>query len=33
LLRQPSRFIRILVLPRFALKVFALKLKGQGKTT
>lgn len=33
LLRQPSRFIRMLVLPRFALKVFTLKLKGQGKTT
>lgn len=32
LLRQPSRFGRMLVLPRFALKVFALKLKGQGKT-
>ncbi|MFF6017096.1 WecB/TagA/CpsF family glycosyltransferase [Lysinibacillus fusiformis] len=30
LLRQPSRFIRILVLPRFALKVFSLKLRGQG---
>jgi len=32
LLRQPSRFGRMLVLPRFALKVFALKFKGQGKT-
>ncbi|MBG9755110.1 WecB/TagA/CpsF family glycosyltransferase [Lysinibacillus sphaericus] len=32
LLRQPSRFIRMLVLPRFALKVFALKLRGQGTT-
>ncbi|MGD2199202.1 WecB/TagA/CpsF family glycosyltransferase [Lysinibacillus fusiformis] len=30
LLRQPSRFIRMLVLPRFALKVFSLKLRGQG---
>ncbi len=30
LLRQPSRFGRMLVLPRFALKVFALKIKGQG---
>ncbi|AMO31079.1 WecB/TagA/CpsF family glycosyltransferase [Lysinibacillus sphaericus] len=32
LLRQPSRFIRMLVLPRFALKVFSLKLRGQGTT-
>jgi len=32
LLRQPSRFGRMLVLPRFALKVFALKFKGPGKT-
>ncbi|MFJ7371581.1 WecB/TagA/CpsF family glycosyltransferase [Lysinibacillus sp. NPDC098008] len=30
LLRQPSRFGRMLVLPRFALKVFTSKLKGQG---
>lgn len=32
LLRQPSRFGRMLVLPRFALKVFKIKFKGQGVT-
>ncbi|WP_274309131.1 WecB/TagA/CpsF family glycosyltransferase [Solibacillus daqui] len=31
LLKQPSRWKRALVLPQFALKVFALKFKGQGK--
>ncbi|WP_332650902.1 WecB/TagA/CpsF family glycosyltransferase [Lysinibacillus sp. 54212] len=30
LLKQPSRWKRMLALPRFALKVFALKAKGQG---
>ncbi len=30
LLKQPSRWNRMLALPRFALKVFALKRKGQG---
>lgn len=29
LLNQPSRFMRMLVLPKFALKVFAMKLKGR----
>lgn len=32
LLKQPSRFGRMLALPRFALKVFKLKLTGQGST-
>lgn len=32
LLKQPSRFGRMLSLPRFALKVFKLKLSGQGST-
>lgn len=32
LLRQPSRFKRMLALPRFAIKVLGMKLKGQGVT-
>lgn len=32
LLRQPSRFGRMLVLPRFVIKVFKLKFKGQDVT-
>lgn len=32
LLRQPSRWRRMLVLPHFAIKIFKLKYKGQGST-